>query len=76
MRTNNMIYQAAVAHQTDLRRTAARYAQAPDRSSGRASWIHLFSVVRDRQGQTRAATPAATLTASPQARALTRSLSV
>ncbi|HWD69918.1 MAG TPA: hypothetical protein VG293_06960 [Solirubrobacteraceae bacterium] len=49
MRTNNMIYQAAVAHQTELRRAASRYSATADRSSGRASWIQRFSHARSQQ---------------------------
>jgi hypothetical protein len=68
MRTSNMIYQAAVAHQTDLRRTAAHRARATDRSRGHATWIHLFSAARARQAQAPAA--------GTRLRALTRSVSV
>ena len=63
MRTNDMIYQAAVAHQTDLRRTASRHSAAADRSSGRASWISRFAAARAQREQRPAATaPAPVLT--------------
>ncbi len=51
MRTSNMIYQAAVAHQTELRRTAAERSRTTARDSGRAPWIHLFSSVATRRSR-------------------------
>lgn len=43
MRTNNIMYQAAIAHQIDLRRTASQRNQSVDRDSGRSEWVRRFS---------------------------------
>jgi hypothetical protein len=56
MRTSNMIYQAAIAHQVDLRRTASKRSLKADRNSSPSAWNRLFALVTSRQQRARAAT--------------------
>lgn len=56
MRTNDMIYQAAIAHQTDLRRQASQRNRSAYRDSGRSEWSRLFSLASGRKASAKTAT--------------------
>ncbi|HWE58211.1 MAG TPA: hypothetical protein VG228_00835 [Solirubrobacteraceae bacterium] len=55
MRTSNMIYQAAIAHQTDLRRTASERPLRADRHGRPSAWNLLFSLATSHQQRAAAA---------------------
>jgi hypothetical protein len=60
MHTSNIIYQSAVAHQTDLRRQASARSRADRPRSMRPSWTDRFSSVLARRTRvTTAAKPVA-----------------
>lgn len=48
MRTNDMIYQLAIAHQNDLRRTASERTLRADRKSGPSRWNRLLALITSR----------------------------
>jgi hypothetical protein len=55
MRTNSMIYQAAIAHQAELRRIASERPLRAERSGSRWSWASLHSYATAQRQRARAA---------------------